>query len=187
MPQSPEQAAQAMIDNLEDRTGRSLAGWFRVLDEQDFEKHGDYMKYLKGENGVTHGYANLIALKYREAKAGVADDDPVARLFRGAKSGLRPIYDRVVSTVEKIGDDVGIAPKKTYVSLRRKKQFAIVQPSTKDRVDLGLNLKGTRPGERLEASGSFNSMVTHRIRLSSPQDVDAEVKAWIKEAYDAAG
>jgi Domain of unknown function (DUF5655)/Domain of unknown function (DUF4287) len=184
---TPEQAAQAMIDNLEDRTGRSLAGWFALLDDQYFEKHGEYLTYLKGEMGVTHGYANLIALKHRETKAAGANDDPLEAQYAGAKKGLRPIYDRIVATVEKIGDDVEFAPKKTYVSLRRKTQFALVQPSTKDRVDLGLNLRGESPGGRLEAAGSFNAMVTHRIRLSTPQDVDAEVKAWIKQAYDAAG
>jgi hypothetical protein len=184
---TPEQAAQAMIDNLEDRTGRSLAGWFTLLDDQSFAKHGDYLKYLKGEMGVTHGYANLIALKHREATAGGSKDDPLEAQYAGGKKGLRSIYDRIVATVEKIGDDVEIAPKKTYVSLRRKKQFALVQPSTKDRVDLGLNLQGESAGGRLEASGSFNAMVTHRIRLNTPQDVNAEVKAWIKQAYDAAG
>jgi predicted transport protein len=184
---TPEQAAQAMIDNLEERTGRSLADWFTLLDKQHLDKHGDYLKYLKGEKGVTHGYANLIALKHREAKAGESHDDPVEAQYAGAKQGLRPIYDRLVATVEKIGDDVEIAPKKSYVSLRRKKQFGLVQPSTKDRVDLGLNLKGETAGGRLEDSGHFNAMVTHRIRLNTPQDVDAEVKAWLKQAYDAAG
>jgi hypothetical protein len=185
--QTPEQAAQAMIDNLKGKTGKTLAQWFSVLDKQALEKHGDYMQYLKGEMGVTHGYANLIASKHREKKAGGADDDPVATQYSGPKAGLRAIYDRIVATLEKLGDDVEIAPKKTYVSLRRKKQFALVQPSTKDRVDLGLNLKGQAPTGKLEASGSFNAMVSHRVRLTAPKDVDAEVKAWLKKAYDAAG
>lgn len=187
MPQTPEQAAQAMIDNLKDKTGRTLGQWFEVLQKTNFEKHGEFMQHLKGELGVSHGYANLIALKYREARAGGADDDPVATQYAGAKAGLRSVYDRIVATVEKLGDDVEISPKKTYVSLRRKKQFALVQPSTKDRVDLGINLKGEKPDGRLEASGSFNAMVSHRVRLATPQDVDAEVKAWLKQAYDAAG
>lgn len=187
MPQSLEQAAEAMIVNLEDKTGKSLSAWFDVLKKKNFEKHGDFMAYLKGEMGITHGYANLIALKFREAQAGGADADPVATQYAGQKSALRAIYDRIVATLERMGDDIEISPKKTYVSLRRKKQFALVQPSTKDRVDLGLNLKGTKPAGRLEASGSFNAMVTHRVRLATPQDVDAEVKAWLKQAYDAAG
>ena len=85
------------------------------------------------------------------------------------------------------GDDVELAPKKTYVSLRRKKQFGLVQPSTATRVDVGLNLEGRATSERLEASGSFNAMVTHRVRLSSAADVDASLLGWLREAYDAAG
>lgn len=187
MPQTPEQAAQSMIDNLKDRTGRTLEEWFALLSTKHFGKHAEYMQFLKSEMGVSHGYANLIALKHRDAGDGGAGEDPVVAQYAGPKQGLRSILDRIVATVEKMGDDVEVAPKKTYVSLRRRKQFAIVQPSTRDRVDLGLNLKGEKPTERLENAGSFNAMVTHRIRLATPQDVDAEVKAWIKRAYDAAG
>ena len=84
------------------------------------------------------------------------------------------------------GGDVEVAPKKAYVSLRRNKQFAIVQPSTAARLDVGLNLKGTAPAGRLELSGSFNSMVSHRIRLDSSQGVDKELIGWLKAAYDQA-
>lgn len=187
MPQTPEQAAQAMIDNLKDKTGKSLNQWFGVLRKTSFQKHGEFVKHLKAEGGVTHGYANLIAHKYREASAGGTEADPVAAQYAGAKASLRPIYDKLVKAVAAFGKDVEVAPKKTYVSLRRKKQFALVQPSTKDRVDVGINLKGTKPAGRLEASGSFNAMVTHRVRLASPKDVNAELKSWLKQAYDAAG
>jgi len=88
--------------------------------------------------------------------------------------------------VQSFGRDVEIAPKKTYVSLRRSKQFALVQPSTKDRIDVGINLEGTAPSGRLEASGSFNAMVSHRVRIGSRKDVDAELKSWLRQAYDAA-
>ena len=80
---------------------------------------------------------------------------------------------------------VEISPKKAYVSLRRNKQFAIVQPSTATRVDLGINLKNIEATGRLELSGSFNAMVSHRVRLSKPGDVDAQVLAWLKAAYEA--
>ena len=69
--------------------------------------------------------------------------------------------------------------------MRRSKQFGLIQPSTKTRVDLGLNLKDIPPQGRLEASGSFNAMVSHRVRLNEPGDVDDEVKGWLKAAYEA--
>jgi hypothetical protein len=110
----------------------------------------------------------------------------VAAQYAGAKTALQPIYDAVIATVRRFGGDVEIAPKKAYVSLRRSKQFAIVQPSTATRVDVGINLKGQAATDRLENSGSFNAMVSHRVRLSSPADVDAELKGWLRKAYDAA-
>ena len=100
---------------------------------------------------------------------------------------MRPVYDAIVEAVSGFGGDVELAPKKAYVSLRRAKQFALVQPSTKTRVDVGINLKDVPADGRLEASGSFNAMVSHRVRLSSPDDVDAELLAWLCMAYDRAG
>jgi hypothetical protein len=83
------------------------------------------MKFLKGEHGVTHGYANTISILYRQELEGgpPAEKDLVAEQYAGAKAGLRPIYDAVLAAVSKFGTDIEIAPKKTYVSLRRNKQF----------------------------------------------------------------
>jgi predicted transport protein len=99
---------------------------------------------------------------------------------------LRPIYDRLLAAITKFGSDIEVSPKKAYVSLRRGKQFAIVQPSTATRLDVGINLKGVEPTERLEASGSFNAMLSHRVRLSTVAEVDRELLAWLKKAYEAA-
>jgi predicted transport protein len=184
---SPEQMAQAMIDNLPEKTGKSLKQWLVVLGKTKFTKHGEIVKHLKTEHGVTHGFANLIAHKFLSAgQASDTGDDLINAQYQGAKADLKPIYAAIVSAVKKFGSDIEIAPKKAYVSLRRNKQFALIQPSTKDRVDLGINLKGAPAGDRLEASGSFNAMVSHRVRLSSKADVDTELKAWLKKAYDAA-
>ena len=106
-------------------------------------------------------------------------------LFSGPKAALRPLYDAVIAEAIRLGEGVEVDPKKTYVSLRRKKQFALVQPSTARRLDLGLNLKGVEPSGRLEASGSFNAMCSHRVRLESEKDFDVEVKNWLKRAYEA--
>ena len=89
----------------------------------------------------------------------------------------------VLAAVKKFGADVEISPKKAYVSLRRNKQFAIIQPSTATRLDVGINLKGVEPAGRLEPSGSFNAMVSHRVRVSKPDEVDKELLGWLKKAY----
>jgi predicted transport protein len=95
------------------------------------------------------------------------------------------LYDSVIDVVTRFGDDVEIDPKKSYVSLRRKKQFALVVPSTAKRLDLGINLKGVEPAGRLEASGSFNAMCSHRVRLESKNDFDSEVKEWLRRAFES--
>lgn len=185
MPKSPEEMEVSMIANLKEKTGKTLAQWKKLVDSMAASKHGQIVKALKQDHGVTHGFANLIAHKSM-AGSGDATTDPLAAQYAGDKKSLRPIYDAIVRTAKKLGRDVELSPKKAYVSLRRSKQFALVQPSTKTRVDLGLNLKGIPASGRLEASGSFNSMCTHRIRLESKKDVDSEIARWLKKAYEQA-
>ena len=84
------------------------------------------------------------------------------------------------------GSDVDLAPKKGYVSVRRKKQFAILQPASA-RLDVGIQLKGVVPNDRLEASGSFNAMLSHRVRVTTLNQVDEQLIGWLKQAYEAAG
>ena len=184
---SPEEMAKSMIKNMPEKTGKSLEQWLKIVGKANLAKHGEIVKHLKSEHGVTHGFANLIAHQHLNAgKAAATDDDLVASQYAGAKEGLRPIYEALIKAVGTFGSDVEISPKKAYVSLRRSKQFALIQPSTKDRVDVGINLKGEKPGKRLEASGSFNAMVSHRVRLSDKKEVNAELKKWLRQAYDAA-
>ena len=187
MAQNDDQAA-AMIATLEDRTGKTLPKWLTVVKRSGLQKHGEIVKLLKTEHAMTHGFANLVAHKAlaSDAASVAATTDLVAAQYAAKKAALRPIYDALVAKVAKFGKDVELAPKKAYVSLRRSKQFGLVQPSTATRVDLGLNLPGVEPEGRLEASGSFNSMCTHRVRLESAADVNRQVVGWLKQAYDRA-
>ncbi|MFI4917471.1 MAG: DUF4287 domain-containing protein [Phycisphaerales bacterium JB060] len=193
---TPEEMAQKMAENLKANTGKSLAQWAKVAKGSGFEKHGEVVKFLKEEHGLTHGYANLIAHEMK-GQAGAASgkkasagegEELVDAQYAGAKADLKPIYDALIRKVKAFGKDVEIAPKKTYVSLRRSKQFALIQPSTKTRVDVGIQFKEPpkTATDRLEASGSFNAMVSHRVRLETVKDIDAEVVAYLREAYDKA-
>jgi hypothetical protein len=186
-------AMVSMAENLKEKTGKSLEEWVSILKRKNFEKHGEMVAFLKKEHGMGHGYANLVAHTSRGGialSAGVplaakGSGNPVDGIYTGPKSSLRPIHDSLMAAILKFGNDVELAPKKGYVSLRRSKQFALIQPSTKDRVDVGIQLKGVAPKGRLEASGSFNAMVSHRVRVTSVQDVDKELIGWIRMAYDA--
>jgi len=187
MAKSPDEITAAMIANLEEKTGRTLPAWLKITQASKLTKHGELVKLLKDEHGLTHGYANLITHKTLESDAGSAasKDDLIDQQYAGDKAALRPIHDAVIKAVSKFGKDMEIAPKKAYVSLRRSKQFAIVQPSTKTRLDIGINLKGVEPSGRLEKSGSFNAMVSHRVRVEAVGEVDKELIGWLQAAYDA--
>ena len=189
MPASPEDMAASMVANMKSKTGKTLEQWLAVAKKTGAEKHGAIVKALKADHGLTHGYANLVAHKLLKSDAGSKADggtDLVAAQYAGPKADLKPIYDAIIKAARSFGRDVEVAPKKTYVSLRRNKQFAIVQPSTRTRVDLGINLKGEPAAGRLEASGSFNAMVSHRVRLEKPAVVGKEVRAWLKKAWSEA-
>jgi hypothetical protein len=180
-------ATQSMIRNLEEKTGKPLGEWVQLARQSGHSKHREILKHLKDEHGLTHGYANLVTMRALEADQPAAPDaDAIAAQYSGAKANLRPIYARIMDAVRQFGPDVEVAPKKAYVSLRRKKQFALVQPSTATRLDVGLILKEVPASGRLELSGSFSEMVTHRVRVSSPDEADAELIAWLRAAYEAA-
>ncbi len=184
---SADEAMKSMIRSLEEKTGKPLSHWIDVAKKSGSAKHGEIVKHLKDKHGLTHGYANLVTHSALQSASVHADEgDLIESQYSGPRAALRPIYDAIMAKVEKFGDDLEISPKKTYVSLRRKKQFAILQPSTATRFDVGLNIKGAPPDGRLEASGSWNAMVTHRVRLESVKDVDKDLIAWLKKAYDGA-
>jgi len=176
---SPDKQLATMIANLSEKTGKSLPQWLKVVAGSGLERHGQIVKFLKAEHGVTHGFANLIAAKSRESGKEV---DLVAAQYEG-KEHLRPIHDAVLAFAHSLGKDVEIAPKKASVSLRCKKQFALIVPATKSRIDVGFALKGEAPAGRLE---TYNAMCSHRIRLESVDDFDDEVKGWMREAYGRA-
>ncbi|MET0673589.1 MAG: DUF5655 domain-containing protein, partial [Microbacterium pygmaeum] len=138
---------------------------------------------LKSEYGVTHGYANGITLQYRSQGESAADEDLVEAQYSGPKAALRPTYEALLSAASQFGDDVQISPKKASVSLRRSKQFALIEPASATRIQLGINLRGAEATDRLRPA---TGMCTHKVSLCSPAEVDAELLGWLRAAYDAA-
>ena len=176
-----DKALQTMIDNMPEKTGKSLDEWKVILKEKSFSKHSEGVKFLKSEYSVTHGFANTIVSLSKEENN--VPEDLVASQYKG-KETLKPIYDDLISYVSSLGNDVTITPKKGSVSVIRKRQFVLIKPATKTRIDLGFKLKDKPTTERLENSGPFGTMCTHRVRLSNVSEIDAELKEWIKEAYE---
>ena len=178
-----DKALQTMIDNMPEKTGKSLSEWKKVLKTKSFSKHSEGVNFLKKEHNVTHGFANTIVALSKEENE--SPTDLVKNQYEG-KENLIPIYKSLLAVVKEFGKDVTITPKKTSVSIIRKKQFALIKPATKTRIDLGLKLKDKPTTDRLENSGPFGTMCTHRIKLSETNQVDNELKKWLKEAYENA-
>ncbi len=183
-----DKGTQTMIENLYKNTGKTLAEWIEIIKKESFAKHGEMLKFLKEQHSLSHGFANLIALKAKGSDAGSAinQDDLITKQYQG-KELLKPLYEKIISEIQLFGNDIEIAPKNAYVSLRRKKQFAILQPATKTRFEIGVNLKGEAQTGKLEAINSANAMCSHKINLTDIKDIDAEVIQWLKTAYENAG
>lgn len=184
---SVDEATQTQIRNIEAQTGKSADELIAGALATGLTKHKEIQGYFEQTYGLTYGNANVMAIFTRDKQKGAAGEEEnfVDAQYAGAKASLRPLYDTLISAVEGFGDDVEISPKRTYVSLRRKKQFGLIQPAA-GRVDVGINLKGVDPAGRLEASGSFSSMCTHRVRVTSAAEIDADLLGWMRQAYEGA-
>ena len=178
-----EKALKTMIDNMPEKTGKSLKEWKTVLKSKSFTKHSEAVNFLKKEHGVTHGFANTIVTLSKEDNNNPTD--LVDQQYKG-KENLKPIYEAILKVVKSFGDDVTITPKKTTVSLIRKTQFALIKPATKTRIDLGLKIKDKPMTNRLGSSGPFGTMCTHRVQLTDAAQVDNELIEWLTEAYEKA-
>ena len=175
-----DKALKTMIENMPEKTGNSLEEWKRILNGKSFAKHSEAVKYLKEEHSVTHGFANTIVTLSKDENE--TPDDLLENQYKG-KENLFPIYKELIAVVKTFGADVTITPKKGSVSIIRKKQFALIKPATKTRIDLGFKLKDKPTTKRLENSGPFGSMCTHRVKISKVEEIDNELINWLKEAY----
>jgi predicted transport protein len=179
---------QAYLDSIKAQTGKTPDDFRKLAANKGLTKHGEIVQWLKEEFELGHGHANAVAavLLKSETRKG-STDEKVERLFKGKKEVWRKSYDTLMEKVHKFGDDVSVAPTESYISLLKgKKKFAIVQPSSTDRLDIGIKLKNMNADGRLEPSGSWNSMVTHRVKVSDAKEINKEVIGWLKQAYEAA-
>jgi predicted transport protein len=177
----------SMIENLKEKTGNSLDEWKVIISKEGFSKHGEIVKFLKEAHNVTHGYASEIALKAlgTDADSTANTDELIVSQYKG-KEHLKTFYDKLIAEIQKFDGEFEIAPKKTYVSLKRKKQFFILNPASKTRFEIGFNLKGVEPKGKLELEKPM-AICSHKINLSDISEIDDEVMNWIKMAFNNAG
>ena len=189
---SVDKATETQLNNIQTRTGKTLDELFGLIRESGLTKHGQIREMLKNDLSLGYGDANALAGAFLRSdcqgaapRAEAASDDVVAAIYAGAKGELRPIHEKLMAAIAQLGP-IEIAPKKAYVSLRRKKQFATVGPATRTRVDVGLNMKGVPAGGRLIELPP-GGMCQYRVSLTSADEVDPELLAWVRLAYEGAG
>ncbi len=186
-----DKAVATQLANIEKRTGKTLAQLAKVVTGSGLTKHGELVAMLKADHGMGHGDANTLVhhvLKSDGASAAAASgsspDQVIDEIYTGPKAALRPIHDALMAAITKFGP-FEIAPKKGYISLRGKKQFAMIGPATNSRVEVGLNMKDVKGTARLEAQKP-GGMCQFRVKVTTAAEVDKELIGWIRQAYEGA-
>lgn len=187
---------QKWIADLPAKTGRTFEQWLEVIRTEGPPDQKARSAWLKAEHGMGTNTASWLAERAGAGPMGLAEEDPeqylllaetyVTDQYAGAKSALRPIYDRLLSVAFEIADDVKACPCKTIVPLYRNHVFAQLKPTTRTRIDLGLALKDSPVEGRLIDTGGFvkKDRITHRIAIETIDQIDDEVVRWMRTAYD---
>jgi hypothetical protein len=189
---SLDKAVTTQLNNIQTKTGKTLEELTTLINNSGLVKHSEIRAMLQSQLGLGYGDANALvhyALKSdgeRAAEAaGLKNDDVLDAIYTGAKANLRPIHDRLMAAIVTFGE-FEVLPKKGYVSLRRKKQFAMIGPATNTRLEVGLNIKELAAAPRL-VTNPPGSMCNYTVRVTQVEDVDGELIDWIKQAFDSAG
>ncbi len=188
---SVDQAVETQLKNIQTKTGKTLDQLFALLKKSGLAKHGELRDMLKKGLGLGHGDANTVVHFYMKSlepvstqASGASPDAAIDAIYTGAKAHFRPIHDKLMAAINKLGE-FEIAPKKGYVSLRRKKQFVMIGPATNTRFEVGLNMKGVKATSRLLAVPA-GGMCQYKVNLADAKEVDKELMDWIKQAYESA-
>lgn len=186
-----EKALQTQLANIEKRTGKSLEALTKIVKASGSSKHGEIRDMLETKLGMGHGDANTFVhyvLKSDGASAaeaaGASTDSVLDEIYSGPKAALRPIHDSLMKAIHAFGP-FEIAPKKGYVSLRVKKQFAMIGPATKSQIEVGLNMKDVPAAGRLVAMPA-GGMCQYKVRIADLAEVDAQLIEWLRRAFTAA-
>jgi hypothetical protein len=187
---SLDKAFQTQLDNIQKKTGKSLDQLADIIRKSGLSKHGEIRDYLKRELGLGHGDANALVHAVlqsdgQRAAEGRSEAQVLDEIYSGAKAHMRPIHEKLMKEINKFGG-FEIAPKKGYVSLRRKKQFVMIGPKTNARFEVGINAQELRKNARLLEQPK-GSMCNYIVNVTDPQEVDAELVGWIKSAFEQAG
>ena len=186
---SLDKASQTQLDNIQKKTRKTMEELAAIVKNSGLTKHSEIRDYLKRELGLGHGDANalvhaLLQSDGQRAAEGKSGDQILDEIYTGAKAHMSPIHDKLMKEINRFGK-FEIVPKKGYVSLRRKKQFVMLGPKTNTRFEVGINAKDLKKNARLLEQPK-GSMCNYIVNLSDAKEVDSELIAWLKSAYEGA-
>jgi hypothetical protein len=180
---------EAIIRNLSERTGRSIRQWAELVrSKAPAGSRKDRIAWLQREHTLGHGQAAIVVDWVDRPEVFEEPDAAtlVASMLKG-KEQIHPILTRLTSVIEELGTDVKIEARHTYIAFSRVRQFAVLQPATATRLDLGLVLPHAEETPRLRPAGSFGSgRISHRVSLAHEDEIDAELTGWLRDAYGVA-
>jgi hypothetical protein len=191
MSKTVEEGLRAQVRNIEARYGRPISAWVDLISATGKTRHSEIVAMLTEDHGMAHAAAHRVALvaraqlTARDAASSQGAIDPLGELYAGKRAALRPIHERLMAVIQALGP-VEVAPKKGYLSLRRKKQFAMIQPAAQW-VNVGLVHPALPVGPRAESAAGFNALFTHRVRVRTTEEVDEQLVRWLSEAHGLAG
>lgn len=187
---------QGWIASLKEKSGRTLEEWIRFIRREgpaDLKRRG---KWLKEQHGLGTVTASWLAERADEGRMGIGEEDPrvylenavryVEEMYPAARAALRPLHDGLIGLARELGPDIRICPCETIVPIYRRHVIAQIRPATRTRIDFGLALGDTPARGALIDTGGFakKDRITHRIAVSSEADINAELRRWLKAAYD---
>ncbi|HEU4745271.1 MAG TPA: DUF4287 domain-containing protein [Anaerolineales bacterium] len=186
---SLDKAMQTQLDNIQKKTGRSLDELAGIIEKSGLTKHGEIRDYLKRELGLGHGDANALVHAVlqsdgQRAAEGKSSDQVLDEMYSGAKGHMRPIHEKLMKEINKLGE-FEIVPKKGYVSLRRKRQLVMIGPKTNTRFEVGINARDLKQNARLLEQPT-GSMCNYIVNLSDVREVVSELIAWLRTAFERA-
>lgn len=187
---SVDKAYETQIQNIQKKTGKSLQELFSAIEKSGLEKHAEIREFLKTEFLLGFGDANTLVHVFNKSLEKTLSPqetlkNSVNQIYSGSRELFRPLHETIMESIQALGE-FEIAPKKTYLSLRRKKQFAIVGPGTKGRLEVGLNMKGVPATDRLQEMPA-GGMCQYKVWLQNENEIDDELLSWIRTAYAEAG
>jgi Domain of unknown function (DUF4287)/Domain of unknown function (DUF5655) len=178
---------QAYMDNIQAKTGNSPDDFKRLAKEKGLDNYRALITWLKSDYKLGQGHANAMAHVILETfDNSLTTDQHVDKHFTGAKAVWRQAFDNLMRQVDKFGGDVRLSPSDSYISINRGDTKIGIFHVTAKKVNIGIKLRGTPPRGRLEPSGTWNSMVTHRVQITEPREIDDQIVRWLREAYDKA-